>query len=148
MSDPPPLAELARREVLALHEFFMAWFRPGAPAADFGQCEAALAPDFRMVAPDGIVSDRAAVVQRLRQARNSQPADFAIIISAVEPLWQQGDAILLAYVEEQYRSGSTTRRRSTALFTADAAAPRGVVWRHLQETWMPVASRVSGSIRP
>ena len=133
------LAERARREVLALHDFFVVWFRPGATAIDFGQCEAALAPDFRMVAPDGKVNDRAAVLRRLRQARGALPADFAIVIAAIEPLWQQGDAILLGYVEEQYRSGSITRRRSTALFTAEATAPRGVVWRHLQETWMPVA---------
>ena len=33
-------------------------------------------------------------------------------------------------------TGETTRRRSTALFLASPAAPRGVVWRHLQETWM------------
>jgi hypothetical protein len=139
MTDGSPLAELARREVFVLHELFGAWFRAGTTAVDFSLCEAALAPDFCMVAPDGMVNDRAAVLQRLRQARNSQPADFAIVISAVEPLWQQGDAILLGYVEEQYRSGSTTRRRSTALFTAEPSAPRGVVWRHLQETWMPVA---------
>ena len=139
MSGPAPLAELARREVLALHAFFVAWFRPGPTTLDFGPCDAAFAPDFRMVSPDGMVSDRAAVLQRLRQARGSQPADFAIAISGLEPLWQQGDAILLAYVEEQYRSGSITRRRSTALFTAEPSAPRGVVWRHLQETWMPVA---------
>ena len=139
MTGQLPLAELARREVLALHEFFVAWFRPGTTAADFGQCEAAFAPDFRMVSPDGMVNDRAAVLQRLRQARNSQPDDFSIVISAIEPLWQERDAILLGYVEEQYRSGSTTRRRSTALFTAEPSAPRGVVWRHLQETWMQAA---------
>ena len=133
------LAERARCEVLALHEFFVNWFRPGRTAVDFGQCEAALAPDFRMVAPDAMINDRTAVLRRLRQARGTQPPDFAIVISGIEPLWQQGDAILLAYVEEQYRSGSITRRRSTALFTAEPSAPRGVVWRHLQETWMPVA---------
>jgi hypothetical protein len=139
MSGQPPLAELARREILALHEFFVAWFRPGPTTLDFGSCEAAFAPDFRMISPDGMANDRAAVLQRLRQARGSQPPDFAIAISGLAPLWQQGDAILLAYVEEQYRSGSPTRRRSTALFTAEPSAPRGVVWRHLQETWMPVA---------
>ena len=139
MTEQPPLAERARREVLALHEFFVNWFGPGEAAIDFSHCEAALAPDFRMVTPDGTVNDRAAVLQRLRRARHSQPVDFAIIVSGIAPLWQQGDAILLGYVEEQYRSGSITQRRSTALFTADSAAPRGVVWRHLQETWMPVA---------
>jgi len=139
MSEPAPLAELAQREVIALHEFFVAWFRPATAAPAFGECEAALAPDFRMVTPDGAVNDRAAVLQGLRQARGSQPADFAIVVADVGMLWQEGDAILLGYVEEQYRTGSITRRRSTALFTAEPAAPRGVVWRHLQETWMPVA---------
>jgi hypothetical protein len=139
MTGPPPLAELARREIVALHEFFVAWFRGSAAEIDFAACEAAFAPDFRMVSPDGMVHGRAAVLQRLRQARNSQPPDFAIVISGIEPLWRQSDAVLLGYVEQQYRSGSVTRRRSTALFTAEPAAPHGVVWRHLQETWMPVA---------
>lgn len=139
MTDARPPAELARDEVLALHEFFVTWFRRGSAAGDFGSCEAALAADFRMVTPDGVVIARAALLERLLQARNSQPDDFSIIISAIEPLWQERDAILLGYVEQQYRSGSITRRRSTALFTAAPTAPRGVVWRHLQETWMPVA---------
>jgi len=139
MRRPAPIGELAQREVIALHAFFVAWFRRGPSALDFGECEAALAPDFRMVTPEGSVCDRGAVLQRVRQARGSQPSDFAITITGIEVLWQHGDAILLGYVEEQYRSGSLTRRRSTGLFTAAAAAPRGVVWRHLQETWMPVA---------
>jgi len=139
MSDRLPLVELARWEVLALHEFFVAWFRPDMSVTDFSLCEAALAADFRMATPDGMVNDRAAVLHRLHGAHRSQPADFSIVISDIELLWQEGDAILLGYVEEQYRSGSITRRRSTALFTAEPSAPRGVVWRHLQETWMPVA---------
>src|SRR5262249_983969 len=100
------LVALARREVLTLHEFFVAWFRPDSAVADFNSCEAALAPDFRMVTPDGMVNDRASVVERLRRARRSQSADFSIVISCIEPAWQRGNAILLGYVEEQYRSGS------------------------------------------
>ena len=48
----------------------------------------------------------------------------------------RGDAALLEYTEQQYRDGRMTRRRSTALFVANPAAPCGVEWRHLQETWM------------
>lgn len=136
MTELVPLAELARREVLALHEFFVAWFRPGGPDSDFRLCEAAFADDFRMVTPDGTGHDRAAIVAMVRRARGLLPDDFAIVISELEPLWRQQDAILLGYTEQQYRSRSTTRRRSTALFTAAPAAPRGVVWRHLQETWL------------
>lgn len=130
------LEELARTEVLALHEFFVAWFRRGGPDIDFRLCEAAFAPDFRMVTPDGFVRDRPAIVEMVRRARGTLPEDFAIVISEIGPLWQRGDAILLGYVEQQYRNPSTTRRRSTALFTGEPAAPRGVVWQYLQETWL------------
>ena len=140
MSEAATLPELARREVVAMHAFFAAWYTGAdTPAADFAACEAAFAPDFRMVTPDGIVHERLAVLKGLRRSRRSQPASFAIAVSGIEPLWQQGDAILLGYVEQQYRDGRTTRRRSTALLTRETAAPRGVVWRHLQETWMQVA---------
>jgi hypothetical protein len=132
------LAEQARREVLALHEFFVAWFS-GAENADFGHCEAAFAEDFQMVTPDGAVHARPAILERLRLARRSLPHGFSIAISELEPVWQQHNAILLRYVEQQYREGRITRRRSTALFIQAPTAPRGVVWRHLQETWMQVA---------
>ncbi len=127
----------AIRETRDLHAFFVAWFRvAGGPAADFARCEAALAPDFRMVTPDGRVHDRAAVVDRLRAAKGSADPDFSIDILQPTAVWQTGDAVLLEFVEQQYRGGATTSRRSTGLFTDQPAAPNGVVWRHLQETWM------------
>lgn len=136
----PALADLACREVVALHEFFVAWFRGAdGPAAELAACEAAFGHDFRMVTPDGAVHDRAAILERLRSARGSQPPGFTIAVSAFQPLWQLPDAILLGYVEQQYRDGRTTRRRSTALLTREPSAPRGIVWRHLQETWMQMA---------
>jgi hypothetical protein len=141
MTDSVSLAEMARKEVLALHEFFVSWFRRGGPDVDFHLCEAAFAPDFRMVMPDGVVQDRAAIVAMVRRARGALPEDFAIDISDIEPLWQERDAILLGYVEQQYRNPSITRRRSTAMFTAEPSAPRGVVWRHLQETWLTKTER-------
>jgi len=128
------LAGKANREVEALHQFFVAWFL-GEPA-DFTACEAAFAPDFRMVTPDGAVHERAAVVARLRAARASAPADFTIAIVEPRVAWQTADAVLLEYVERQYRDGRTSMRRASGLFTGETAAPRGVVWRHLQETWI------------
>jgi len=130
----PDLAGKATREVEALHQFFVAWFR-GEPA-DFAACEAVFSPDFRMITPDGAVHGRAAVVARLSAARASAPADFAIEIVAPGVAWQSANAVLLEYVERQYRDGRTSLRRSSGLFTGETAAPRGVVWRHLQETWM------------
>ena len=131
------LAGKAIDETRQLHAFFTAWFRGVAsPSADFATCEAVLAPDFRMVTPDGQIHDRAAVIERLRAARSSAAADFAIEILQPRVTWQSGDAVLLEFIERQYREGRTANRRSTGLFTEESAAPRGVVWRHLQETWV------------
>lgn len=128
------LAELAAREVVALHEFFVAWFRPG-PAPDFRACEGAFHPDFRMVTPEGRLLGRSEIIQGIQASRGRLAASLTIEILEIRTLWQEGDAALLAYIEQQYREGRTTRRRSSALLLRAASAPRGILWRHLQETW-------------
>jgi hypothetical protein len=130
------LQELAKREVVALHEFFVGWFRGELAESAFASCEDAFAADFRMVTPEGAVHEREAIVARLRAARGRLPPDFSVDVIDPNPFWSAGDAVLLEYVERQYRDGRTTRRRSTALFTSEPSAPRGVYWRHLQETWI------------
>jgi hypothetical protein len=136
VSTRTPIAEMAWREVVALHAFFESWFRSGGEAPDFTECECALGPDFSMIGPDGEMHGRDAVIERLRQARGAYPADFRIEVRDSGVIWTHGEAVLLEYTERQYRDGRTDARRSTALFLASAAAPRGVEWRHLQETWI------------
>lgn len=130
----PTLAELAAREVVALHEFFMAWFRPG-PTPDFRACERAFHPDFRMITPAGRLLSRSEIIQGIQAARGALQESLTIDIRDIRTLWQEGDAALLAYIEQQYRDGRTTRRRSSALLLREPSAPRGILWRHLQETW-------------
>lgn len=132
----PDLAENAVREVHELHAFFVAWFRRDTAAAtDFARCERALAPDFRMVAPEGNVYERAPIMARLKEMRGRDEKNFAINILQPRVVWRKDDAVLLEYIEQQYREGEETKRRSTVLFTGDPSAPLGVVWRHLHETW-------------
>ena len=128
------LADLAAREVVALHEFFVAWFRPG-PAPDFRVCEDAFHPDFQVVTPDGRLLARTEIIQGIRAARGALAPSLTIDVLDIRPLWQEADAALLTYIEQQYREGRTTRRRSSALLLRAASAPRGILWRHLQETW-------------
>lgn len=128
------LAELAAREVIALHEFFVVWFRPG-PAPDFHACEGAFHRDFRMITPAGRLLGRSEIIQGIQGARGALAASLTIEIQDIRPLWQEDDAALLAYIEQQYRDGRTTRRRSSALLLREPSAPRGILWRHLQETW-------------
>jgi hypothetical protein len=130
-----PLATAATDEIKALHAAFVELF--AGRSSDLGRCAAALAADFEMVTPEGACLGREAVLAGLRTARAD--ADFRITISAIRPIWDRGDSVLLQYVEQQYRDGRTNWRRSTALFEALAEAPCGVVWRYLHETWMPNA---------
>jgi hypothetical protein len=126
------LADAAAREAVALHAAFVELFT--GRSRDFSRCEVALAADFRMVTPQGRCVERDAVLAGLRSAY-ARP-DFRIEILDIRPVWEQGEWVLLQYIEQQYRDGRTTRRRSTALFEAFADAPCGVVWRYLHETWM------------
>jgi hypothetical protein len=136
------LAEAAAREVVALHDFFGAWLRPD-PAApqDIARLEQALAPEFRLIGPDGVIRDRAAVVGWIAGARGSRGPAFRLETSDSRVIWQSAEAVLLEYVETQYghvqsASGQSTRRLSTTLFCRAPSAPCGIVWRHLQETWL------------
>ncbi|CAN5282830.1 hypothetical protein BH10PSE7_BH10PSE7_24100 [soil metagenome] len=126
------LAEAAANEVVALHAEFMNLFT--GRSSDFSRCDAVLAPDFQMVTPQGLCIERDAVLAGLRSTRT--PADFQVGISDIHLVWEHVDWVLLQYVEQQYRGGRITRRRSTALFRAFGEAPCGVVWRYLHETWM------------
>lgn len=135
MSSNRSLADPAWQEVVDLHAFFEAWLQSESPM-DFSEVEAAIGKDFRIISPDGTIEEREAVVSSIRNARGSRGPTFTIAVLDPRTIWAGEGAVLLEYTEQQYRDGRTTRRRSTALFLASPAAPRGVVWRHLQETWM------------
>jgi hypothetical protein len=126
------LAERAAAEVRAMHETFVELFT--SRSRDYARCAAALAPDFWMIGPDGLCLKRSRVLKGIAAA--AAPPDFRISIEGIKVVAEFPDSVLLHYIEEQYRNPKTTRRLSTALFTADAEAPQGVVWRYLHETWM------------
>jgi hypothetical protein len=131
------LLEMAQDEVVALHEFFVQWMRQGpATAIDFSLCENALAADFERVTPAGTVSTRAALLDRLRHARGALPSDFAIDVLDAQPIFLGAQEVWLKYIERQRRSGLITCRRSCALLTREPEAPRGMLWRYVQETWI------------
>jgi hypothetical protein len=140
----PQLDLLARDEVIALHAFFAAWFRDdGEPVPDFTACEAAFATNFRMIAPDGKSHDREQTLRRIHESRGALGSSFRIEVLDIETAWASEDAVLLEYVEQQYRARGSTRRRSTGLFIRCPSAPRGVLWQHLQETWLDSAHRAA-----
>jgi hypothetical protein len=126
-----PLALAAKAELESLHAYLVPLFT--GETRDLTRCESAFADSLSMITPDGIDCNRSKILTNLANA--TAAPGFRISIEDVEVIWESDTAVLLSYVEEQYRDGETTRRLSSALFTADRHAPSGVVWRHLHETW-------------
>jgi hypothetical protein len=128
----PPISPNWRRGVVALHN--SSSLVPARPGAGFSGLQR-LSPEFPMVTPEGRQLGRGEIIQGIQASRGRLAASLTIEILDIRTLWQEGDAALLAYIEQQYREGRTTRRRSSALLLRAASAPRGILWRHLQETW-------------
>ncbi|RUY33655.1 hypothetical protein EN981_29135, partial [Mesorhizobium sp. M7A.F.Ca.CA.001.13.2.1] len=72
MSGEPSLFSRASAEIIDLHRFFVDWFVAArANTVDFGRFERAMGKDLSMVAPDGHILDREAVVDHVRASRAS-----------------------------------------------------------------------------
>jgi hypothetical protein len=130
---------LAEDEVTERHRFFVAWFTGRGPDAALEESARAFALDMWRIAPDGRVQSTEEVVAMLASARGTHAADFAIRIEIRESRALGDQLALVVYDELQSEGGHRTARRASALFGVDPGAPEGVVWRHLQETWIDPA---------
>ncbi|MEQ8482689.1 MAG: hypothetical protein RIC18_18725 [Hoeflea sp.] len=130
------LIERAKAEVINRHKFFVEWFTGRAPEAEMEASARAFASDMRMVEPDGSMIGADQVKAMLKGARGKRSVGFEIRVDLIEAHLVGSDAALVVYDEHQVVDGQKSARRSSALFSADKDAPEGVVWRHLQETWI------------
>ena len=124
--------DLVATEIRELHTEFADWL--SGRSATLARVEAALSEHFTMVSPSGDIVSRGEVMSGLLAARGSRPIEIRIDNPTVH--WHLTDAVLATYEEWQDHGGSTTARRSTALFTHDEDAPNGLLWQHVHETWM------------
>jgi hypothetical protein len=129
------IAASAVQEVKSLHSTFVELFT--GRSSDLGRCARALAEDFWMITPDGRCLSRDETLAGIASKRAA--SDFRISIDGIRVIHDFGDSVLLHYIEEQYLETKTTCRLASALFSAEANAPCGVVWRYLHETWMQYA---------
>lgn len=136
MTEDIALFRSARTEIEDAHDFFAHWFRGAGGADAFAARAKAFHADFTMVTPDGRLIDRTALLARIEAMQGARDSDFVIDVEAADPLWHNETAVLVTYIEAQAGHGPPNARRATALFEADAAAPNGVVWRHVHETWL------------
>ncbi len=140
MSGAGPLFAAASREIVELHAAFAAWMGPGAGPEIFARFEAAFAPEFTMVGPSGKRLDRAGVLAMLAANRAAFGAGFGIDIEAVVALAHGADFVCVGYDEIQTGRPGPSQRRASAVFRPVQAAPNGVQWLAVHETW--IASNV------
>ena len=129
--------ETVRKEIEALHEFFVAWFTGNIAENEFDSgFLARFDADFHLIPPAGIVLDLDGIASGVRDSYASNP-DFRIAIRNVQ-VRRVFDGHILATYEEWQRNALASEppdnaRLATVLFE-DANPLR---WLHVHETWMP-----------
>jgi hypothetical protein len=122
-----------REEIDELHEFFQAYFL--GTESSLERADAAFAADFTIVGADGVETDRRTTMENLL-AGYAHTNDLKITISEHRLLRQTDDTLVVAYVETHDLGERPNRRRSTVVFVAEAAAPNGLQWLRVHETWI------------
>jgi hypothetical protein len=125
-------------EIRDLHAFFMAWLGGELPHNDatFARCAGTMAASFAIIGPDGGLTERADLIAALYAGHGGRP-DLKIWIERPLLRRRDGPLTLVTYQEWQTEGGRTRGRASTALFLDDPAAPNGLSWAHVHETWLP-----------
>ncbi len=118
--------EEVRAEVVRHHQVIEQWLAGRASRASFGRFAAAHAPGFTMVAPDGRLLSRDAVLAEVESAYGVRP-DARIEIRAVAVVITSPGLVVARYEEWQDDEG-----RLATVVLQDG--PAGWRWLHLHET--------------
>jgi len=136
------MVERCEQEVVELHRFFEAWFNAEIPPGEesFGRFTAVMADGFVIVSPDGVLTERQALIDRLRDAygawrKTGRPG--RIRIENLQVRHSGGQQALVVYEEWQEVDGKQRGRLSSALLRRNEATPNGVEWLHVHEVWLP-----------
>jgi len=137
-----PMKKRCRDEVVQLHRFFQDWFNAALPPTDeaFRRFESVMAERFMIISPNGVLSERTELVERLREAhgiwrQNSRPG--RIWIENLQVRHTVGSQAMMLYEEWQEIEGETRGRLSTAVLQRRDGTPNGVEWLHVHEVWLP-----------
>lgn len=126
-------------EIVELHAFFEGWLGGTLPPTDavYARLAETMAPEFALVTPGGKLVPRKQLLAQLRAAHGSRPG-WRIWIQDPKLRLQAGDLLIATYEEwQRHGDGIVTGRLSTAIFRARPAAPNGLAWVHVHETWLP-----------
>ena len=123
------------REIVELHDFFEAYFLGALAATDVDRLRMALADDFTFISPTGAASTRVEVEAAI-VAGHHHTAELNITITDAQLLVESDQIVVARYVENHEMAAAANHRISTVVFSRDAAAPNGLRWRTVHETWL------------
>lgn len=123
-------------EIVELHRFFQNWFNGDIPCTDeaFQRMDRVMDDGFTIVMPNGKRIDRDPLLTGLYKAHGGRPG-IRIWIEHVRLLMTEGPMAVVEYEEWQQEGETTTARVSTAVFRDEPAAPNGLSWLRVHETW-------------
>ena len=126
-----------RDEVVDLHQFFEDWLggKLAKTEENYERLRSVMNPDFRIISPEGHMTNCESLLAGLWQAHNSRPG-FRLWVKEVKSKVLSPELSLVTYEEWQEIEGVVNARVSTAVFGQKAAAPHKVEWLHVHETWL------------
>ena len=132
-----PLAELCKKEIIELHQFFEEWFNGPATEGKYSleRVDRALDKDFEIISPNGNRSDKRTLLKNLERAKGSWNGE-KIRIKNIEIKELEDEIGLALYEEWQGKPNEMKGRLSSAVFKRAEKAPAGVQWVHLYEIWI------------
>lgn len=140
-------------EAHRLHVVFQDWLRGTSPRTPegFAPFADALADPCRVVSPLGTVTERPELLTEFEANHgvlSAQGEAFVIRVENAIVLRRWENQALVSYEEWHDLDGESSARLSTVLYTADNAAPLGVSWSFIHETWLPGLAPVAGERFP
>lgn len=123
-------------EIIELHAFFEDWFNGTLPKTEsaFARFAKAMDKDFTIVDPGGTEATCTPLLAGLWAAHGMNPG-VKIWIERAQMLHSQEGLTLARYDECQTDARGSTRRISSVWLQQDVAAPAGLRWLRVHETW-------------
>lgn len=154
--DAAAAAARSEREVVELHAFLQDWLDGTAPrtAEAFERFRGVMGEGLIVISPRGSVTGRDDLLREFEASHGAlaeKQGAFKIWIENFVCRRRLGGRVLVTYEEWHELDGNRSARLSTVLFgpiAETAAAPNGLAWLHVHETWLPDLAPAGGERFP
>lgn len=133
------MCERVVEEVLSLHRFLSVWLTGEVKRDDlvFERFANALAEDFSVIHPNGVMQGKQEVLRNFREAHGNKQRGFRLEISAVQPRKLAANLYLVTYNETHAGESGRNRICSALIHYGDETFQ----WLNLHETLRGDASK-------